>query len=180
MSRVPVESDIVRAGSIKGRSSVYDSSGALILRPGESIVDIALGWDMTATSPWRRILTGVIFLGFNKKASSRLYITNQRLVLIRDIDPWREATPGMTPLGMPDAIAKKVELQKLGASGVKEFCEVTPGRLRRVRVRRSRKAGAWIGLMLIGDDGRQYWLSYWKTEGEDAKTLSLLESQFPS
>lgn len=178
MPRPPLKSDIVRAGSVEGHRTVYGSTGDLILQSGESILNVSTGWDMTATSPWRRFLTGVIFLGFSRKASSRLYITTRRLVLIREIDPWREAGPGMTPLGMPDAIAKKVELEKLSARGIRQFCEVVPGRLRVVKARRSRKAGAWLGLMLLGDDGRKYWLSYWKTDGEDAKTLALLESQF--
>lgn len=180
MPKAPLKSDIVRSGNLDGRLIVYDSNGELILQSAESILNVFSGWDMTATTPWRRFLARVIFLGYNKKVSSRLYVTTERLVLIRDIDPWREAAPGMTPLGMPDAIAKKVQLEELRRLGIRQFCEVRPGRLRLVSARRSHKVGAWIGLKLLGDDDRQYWLSYWKTDGEDEKTLFLLESQFHS
>jgi hypothetical protein len=84
----------------------------------------------------------------------------------------------MTPLGIPNAVATKVELDRLKATGVRQFCEVRTDALRLVRVRRSAKPGAWLGLRLIGKDGVRYAVSFWKTDGEDSDTLSLIESRF--
>ena len=172
--------DIVDAGDIDGRSRVYDAQGNLVTSRGESILRISHGWDMSAQSPWRRLLPTIIFLGFKKPASSRLYVTTERIVLIRDIDPARETVGEMTPLGMPNAVARAAELKRLKISGVRQFCEVHPAALQVSRVRRSRTGGTWVGLDLIGRDGTQYALSYWKTDGEDHETLALIESQFRS
>jgi len=101
-----------------------------------------------------------------------------RIVLIRDIDPGRELAGEMTPLGMPNAVARAVELKRLGAAGFRQFCEVHPAALSLSRVRRSRKGVTWLGLDLVGEDGAKYTLSYWKTDGEDLETLALLESRF--
>lgn len=173
-----VKDEVIRAGDQAGRLDVYTAAGELILLPHESLLRTSSGWDMTVISPWRRFLPKVIFLGFNKRASSRLYITTQRIVFLREIDPWRETTPEMTPLGMPNAVARGAELRKLRASGAWQFCEVSTNRLRVVRVQRSRAGVTWIGLRLIGDNGRQYRVSFWKTDGEDVDTLSLIETRF--
>lgn len=171
--------DVIRSGDIEGRLTLYDAAGELLLKPEESLIRVAEGWDMNVRSPWRRILPNVIFAGFSKKVSSRLYVTTLRIVLIRDIDPWREVKGDMTPLGMPAALAKAASLKELEVAGIRQFCEVHPESLRAARIRTARTQGAWIGLHLVGADGRQYAVSYWKVEGKDVKTLSLLESRFP-
>ena len=82
MNRQHQPASIVRAGDIEGRLTVYDALGGLILEPGESLIRMAQGWDMNARSPWRRVLSRVIFAGFSKKVSSRLYVTTLRIVPI--------------------------------------------------------------------------------------------------
>lgn len=168
----------VRAGDVRGRLILYDAAGELVPEEGERILKVAKGWDMTACTPWRRFFPKVIFLGLNKPASSRLYVTSSRVVLLRDIDSWRQVAGDMTPLGIPNAVATKVELDRLSSAGVRQYCEVRPGALRLVRARRSAKPGAWLGLRLIGDDGLRYAVSFWKTDGEDSETLSLIETRF--
>ncbi len=171
---------IVNAGDVEGHSRVYDTQGNLLTRPGESVLRVSQGWDMTAQTPWRRWLPQVIFLGLNKPASSRLYVTTTRIVLIRDIDPERETAGDMTPLGMPNAVARAAELKRLKSAGVRQFCEVHTASLKVSRIRRSRKGATWLGLDLIGQDGLEYRISYWKTDGEDRETLGLVELQFKS
>ncbi len=139
---------------------------------------VATGWDMDAFSPWRRLMPKSIFLGFNTKASSKLFITSARIVLIREIDPWRETSDQMTPLGIPNAAAKKVDLQKLKESGAREFCEVHTSGLSLVSAKRYTRRGSMIDMRLLGEDGNQYAVSYWKTDGKDDKILGLIESQF--
>lgn len=169
---------IVIAGDVEGRSRVYDAQGNLLLRPGESLLKVSQGWDMTAQTPWRRWLPQIIFLGLNKPASSRLYVTTTRVVLIRDIDPLRETLGDMTPLGMPDAVARGVELKRLNSAGIRQFCEVRTADLKVSRIRRPRKSVTWLGLDLLGKDGFRYRISYWKTDGEDPEMLALIESRF--
>lgn len=170
--------DVVNAGDVEGRSTVYDTWGNLVTRPGESVLRVSQGWDMTVHSPWRRWLPRVIFLGLNKPASSRLYVTTTRIVLIRDIDPQRETVGDMTPLGMPNAVARAAELKRLKSAGVRQFCEIRTSALDLSRIRRSRKNATWLSLDLLGRDGLEYRISYWKTDGEDLETLALIESRF--
>lgn len=170
----------ISCGDISGRGQVYDSSGRLILEPGESILGISKGFDLTAYTPWRRLAPRVIFLGFNKPAESRLYVTSSRVVLIREIDSWRQVSGEMTPLGIPNAVASKSELDRLRAQGVRQFCEIRPQSLKLIHVRRSSKPGAWIRMRLLGSNGNRYALSIWKTDGEDRDVFSLIESQFPT
>ena len=84
----------------------------------------------------------------------------------------------MTPLGIPNGIAKGARLKQLKAAGVREFCEVYPGRLRIVHSKKSTKHGSWIGLRLVDESGKQFYLSFWKTDGKDDRMLSTIESRF--
>ncbi len=180
MSRSIRAHPAVRAGDVDGRLSVYSPQGELLPEPGEQVVKVATGFDMTAATPWRRLLPTVIFIGFNKPAASHLYVTASRIVLIREIDSWRQVVGDMTPLGIPNAIATKVELDALRTKGVRQYCQLDPGALKLVRARHSSKPGAWLGLHLLDDRGIRYAISFWKTDGEDVETLSLIESRFRS
>ncbi len=178
---MPVQSHRAKpvfAGDLQGRGDVYDALGRLLRQPSESVLGMAEGWDMHVSSPWRRVLPKVIFLGFSPKVSSRLYVTSTRIVLIRDIDPSREVAGELTLLGSPTAIAKGVKLSELRAVGVRQFCEVTPTLLRLVRSRKSTDRGSLLSLFLEDSTRVRYAISYWKTDGQDSNTLSLLESRF--
>lgn len=168
----------VWAGDQEGRAVVYNPWGSLVEEHGESIIELATGWDMNVRSPWRGILPKIVFMGFNGKAISKLYITTTRVVLIREIDPWRETKGEMTPLGMPNAVATQVELRKKKQAGIRQFCEVRPQRLRLVSRKRYVKRGCMVDMRLLGRDDTQYAIAYWKTDGKDDKTLALIESQF--
>ena len=170
---------IVRSGDMDGLNSVYASDGTLIPQHGESIVKTSDGWDMEVSSPWRRLLPNLIFTGFAGTASSRLYITSVRIVLLRDIDSWRELKGELTPLGIPNAAAKEVKLRKLRAVGARQYCEIFPQSLRIVRMKRSARRRSWMDLRLIGADNHQYTITLWKTNGTDEETASLIESMFP-
>lgn len=171
-------SRIVLAGDAAGRGNVYTSNGDAILADGESTLRMAENWDMDVISPWRRVLPRTIFAGFNGKATSRLYITTRRILLLRQVDSWREAKGDMTPLGMPNAIAKKAELDHLRAGGAWEFCEIHPAELRIVEERKRTKPNSWLSMKLIGTDSNQYAIMIWKTDGVDDQTLSQIRAQF--
>ncbi len=168
----------VRAGDISGRATVYTVGGTLILYQGEQIQRTASGWDMNVSTPWRKILPKVVFLGYNTKATSTLYITSLRIVLIREIDSWREAASDMTVLGMPTAIAKEVRLKQLKAAGIRQFCELFPEDLRVAKSRRSTRHGSWLGLLLEDSKGARFAISFWKTDGEDSQVLDSIETRF--
>jgi hypothetical protein len=168
----------VHAGDVDGTGRVYDQSGALVARPGESCLGIAQGWDMNVRRPWRKVVPKIIFMGFNGKALSSLYVTTTRIVLIRQIDAWRELSGEMTVLGMPTAVAKEARLKELRAAGVREYCEIHQASLRLVSAKRFVKHGSRLDLRLIGCDGHEYAISYWKSDGKDDTTLALIESQF--
>ncbi len=144
----------------------------------ERVIRISENWDMDVISPWRRLMPNTLFAGFNGKATSRLYVTTDRIVLLRRIDSWREVKGDMTPLGMPTAIAKGVELGRLSRAGVRQFCELSPKLLRLVSASRLKKGNSWLSMRLLGDDDRKYAVMIWKTDGRDEDMLNLIESQF--
>lgn len=168
----------IKAGDVEGRGSIYTNDGALVLLPGEVTIRVANAWDMHVWSPWRRVRPKVIFLGFNPEATSLLYITSVRVVLIRDIDPWREVAGEMTPLGIPTAVAKEAQLRHLKASGIRRFCDIRPSLFSVAKCTKSTRGGSRIGLRLKDGRGVQYAVTYWKTDGMDNETLNLLESRF--
>src|SRR2546427_770038 len=92
----------VRAGDIDGRGRIYSETGGLITESDEEILRAATGWDVTVLSPWRRFLPKYIFMGFGGKASSKLFVTSKRIVVVRDIDPWRELKGELTPLALSE------------------------------------------------------------------------------
>lgn len=171
-------SSIVRAGDRNGLGDVYSEGGELLCQPGESILRTADNWDMNVRSPWRRVLPKMIFSGFGGEASSKLYITTSRIVLIREIDVWRELRGELTPLGVPTAAAKELELRRLKTAGIRQYCEIRPRRLQVVKSKRYGKGSSWLSLKLLGIDHRQYAVTLWKTKGMDEETLSMIDLQF--
>lgn len=166
----------VHAGDIDGLGSVYSESGGLIAESGEEILRTADGWEINVRSPWRTVLPKIVFAGFGKKASSKLYVTTERIVLVRDIDVWREIKGELTPLGIPGATAKEIHLKKLKERGARHYCQIWPRELKLVKKKLGRSS--WLDLRLLGKDGKQYAVTMWKTDGLDAETLGLVESRF--
>src|SRR5204863_1468974 len=97
----------VRAGDSEGLGRVYAESGDIVLIPDEEVLKTSPGWDIDVTSPSRKILPKLIFAGFGGKASSELYITNQRTVLVTGLDLWRELKEELPPQGVPSAAAQE-------------------------------------------------------------------------
>ncbi len=178
MLRKNPEGRIVHVGDRRGLGTVYNLAGDLLLLPGESILKSVANWDIDILSPWRRTMPHVVFPGFHGRASSMLYVTSHRIVLIRDIDEWRELAGELTPLGLPNAAAKERVLSALRKTGARQFCEIFPYALRVVSTRRFLKRGSMIDLKLIGDDNHQYAVLIWKTDGRDPDTIDILESRF--
>ena len=168
----------VHVGDLDGLGSVYSPSGLLITKPGEKVLGTAGGWDVNVRSPWRKFLPKVIFAGFNTKAKSTLYVTTERIVLVREIDAWRELKEELSPLGVPTAAAKEVRLRQLKARGGRQYCEIRPADFRVVKMKRVDRPWSWLGLRLLGRDTRQYALTISKTDGLDPEMLTLIQSRF--
>ncbi len=169
---------IVRVGDLDGLARIYSEAGGLITEAGEEILRVTTGWDANVSSPWRRFLPKIMFSGFGGHASSKLFVTNKRIVLVRDIDPWRELKGELTPLGLPTAAAKEVRLKKLRSLGARQYCEIRAQNLRVVKQKSLDRPRSWVSLRLIGTDGKQYAITLWKTDGPDQETRTLIESQF--
>lgn len=179
MTRKTASVAFVRAGDYGGLGKIYSDFGGLIPRAGEEVIRSADGWEMDVRSPWRSVLPGLIFMGFTSPISSKLFITTQRIVLVRKIDPSRQLKNELTPLGIPTAVGKGIELRKLQAAGARQFCEIWPEHLRIVKLRRHGKPPHAVDLFLVGDDGVQYAVSFWKPKGSEPEVVSLIESRFP-
>ena len=171
-------SPIVRVGDVGGLGEVYSEWGGLITESGEEILKTVEGWDLDVISPWRRVLPKTVFAGFGGEASSKLYVTTSRIVLVRDIDVWREVKGELTPFGIPSAAAKEIHLKELKSLGARQFCEIRPRKLRVIKKKRIDRRWSWLDLRLLSGDGKQYAITIWKTKGRDPETLTLIESQF--
>src|SRR5437879_11977104 len=90
---------LVRTGDLDGLGRVYSVGGGVITRSGEEILKTAEGWDANISSPWRRILPKIVFEGFRGKTASKLFVTTERILLLREIDAWRQLKGELTPLG---------------------------------------------------------------------------------
>lgn len=170
--------EIVQAGDRGGLGVIYGPSGDLVRLPGETVLKSVSNWDVDVISPWRRIMPHVVFPGFRGKASSTLYVTSNRIVLVREIDQWRELAGELTPLGLPNAAAKETRLTTLKTRGVRQFCQILPQALLLVSAKKFTKRGSLIDLKATGDDKRDYGIMIWKTDGRDVETLELIESRF--
>lgn len=178
---MPLDPDLnldVHVGDLDGLGSVYSPSGLLITKPSERILGTSEGWDMNVRSPWRRLLPKLIFPGFNTKAKSTLYVTTERIVLVREIDAWRELKEELSPLGVPTAAAKEIRLKQLKARGGRQYCEIRPTDFRVVKMKRVDRPWSWLGLRLLGTDTRQYAVTISKTDGLDPEMLTLIQSRF--
>ncbi len=175
-SKAPI--DIVKAGDRQGLGVIYDSSGSLITHTGEKVLKILANWDMDVMSPWRRVLPKTIFSGFHGRAKSALYVTSSRIVLLREIDEWRELAGDLTPLGLPNAAAKERRLADLRRAGIRQFCQLLPEALTLVSLRKYGRRICMLDMKLLGIDRRQYAVMIWKTDGRDNATLEFLESRF--
>jgi hypothetical protein len=171
---------VVRAGDLDGLGKVYSEWGGLITKSGEEILNTFQGWDIDVSSPWRKVLPKVIFPGFQGKASSKLFVTTDRLVLVREIDVWRELKEELSPLGIPAAAAKEIHLRRLKSAGARQFCEIWPRNFRVVKIKRIDKRWSSLDLRLLGIDGRRYEVIISKTDGLDPVTLTFIQSQFTS
>lgn len=169
---------IIRAGDIDGQGSIYDSEGKLIGRQGESVLRVAGSWDVNVLSPWRKWLPRILFEGFNGQAKSTLYITTQRVVLIREIDTWRELKGEFTALGLPNATAKEWFLADIRKRGGRQYCVIWSAGLKVVKSKKYSQPRSLLYLRTLGADGKRYAISLWKTDGVDNETLEMLESQF--
>ncbi len=170
---------VLRAGGYSGLGRIYTRDGDLLPRRGESVLRVSSNWDIGVLSPWRQVLPHIVFEGFGGKAKSRLYITTERIVLIREIDLWRQLKGELTPLSLPRAAEKEAKLKTLAAAGAKQFCEIWPQNLRVVRSKVLNRRRSWLDLQLIGVNQKEYAITIWKTDGRDSETLALLDSRFP-
>jgi len=164
----------VRAGILEGLGSVYSLYGGLLPRSDERLLLMRQGCELAVSGTWRVFFAKAIFHSLPRKSTGKLYITDCRIVFIREIDPWKEARPLMTPLGIPTGIAKNFELKAIKERGGRHYCVLDTNKL---RVRRSRRWKRGLQLFLEGSDGERYVATFY-TDVADPAFLSLLEGQF--
>src|SRR5207247_11304968 len=125
---------VVRTGDLDGLGKVYSEWGGLITKSGEEILKTFEGWDLDVSSPWRKVLPKTIFAGFGGKASSKLFVTTDRVVLVREIDVWRELKEELSPLGVLAESSKEVHLRSLKSAREQQFYEVGTRNFRYVKM----------------------------------------------
>lgn len=167
----------VSAGDLDGLGRIYTREALLIPIHGETVLREASGWDVNIISPWRRVLPGIIFEGYNGKAQSRLYITDQRIVLIREIDVWREVKGEYTLLGTPNAAAKQLELNEKKRLGARQFCVIRPRDLRAAKSKSYDRPRSLLYMRAVNRTGKQYAITIWKTDGMDPEILGALSAE---
>src|SRR2546428_12679293 len=68
---------IVRTGDLDGLGRVYSDTGGLITESGGEILKTTTGGDANVSSPLRRNLPKIMFLGVGGQASRKLFVTKK-------------------------------------------------------------------------------------------------------
>jgi len=168
----------IRAGDLDGLWSVYTSSGDVVLEPGEHVVRRRVACELAAFDVSKRFRSRSIFASLRGPPTGTLFVTDRRMIFVRDIDVWREVKPLMTPLGMPTGIAESYKLKAVKAQGGRRYCIIPRAGLRLKLARRwARGRGGRTRLRVDGEDGSRYEI-YIYTEPNDPEFLSVVEGRF--
>ena len=161
----------IRSGDVDGLGRLYSEFGGPILHSQEVILAERQGCDLAAYSSWRLFFPKRIFHPLPGKPSGTIHVTSHRLILLREIDVWKEVKPLLTPLGLPTAAEKEAKLNRQKAIGARQYCEIFPSHLQLVRVRR--KSGL-LDMRLSGTDGSKYEVFFY-TDRDDPAFFDFLE-----
>ncbi|MFQ5886110.1 MAG: hypothetical protein ACE5II_02625 [Anaerolineae bacterium] len=129
-------------GDLRGLREIYDDEGELIVEPGEKVLRMVENDD---TNLWegRRALTGRIFLGYPEQKVI-LYLTDERLVFIRNLQPWPIFKTHGTPFWLAVAVREALCAKNLECHCLKEFMELFYSEVETFKSKRDK----WVQLEL--------------------------------
>jgi len=164
----------IRAGDLDGLRSVYSESGAPILAPGEGLLRSRGACELAVMNSWRILGSKEIFSEMSPPNQGNVFVTDLRLVFVREINIWKEVKPLMTPLGIPAGLARDSKLGAIKARGGRQYCEMLTSDLRLHRARHRKKS---TDMYLEGSDGRRYEV-YLYTDVKDPEFYAFVEGRF--
>ncbi len=182
------EEDAVRPGSLDGFGTIYDQEARLIAKSNERIEREAARWDAEVLSPWKRVLPKILFdfqdPRLHRGLQSALYITSERIVLIREVPGWGESRSRMAPPFRSGGMTAEEEvalIQRLAfpLSKGRQYLEVWPDRLDVVELNRSDRRRSFLEVRAHGRDRREFRIYFQRESGPDPTTSALIESRFP-
>ncbi len=137
----------MRVGDIGGLDDIYDNSGKLILKQGEQVLRKVEN-DNIDVYRGKFGLTARTLLGHTKEKGT-LYLTDRRLVFIRNPDPWLAFQTYGTPFELATGLGKARYARDLKSLGLRSFVEISYSEVRSFRS----KKGKWAELRLEDSDG---------------------------
>ena len=164
----------IRAGNLDGLGSVYSDSGGLMPADSERLLRSRGGCELAVFNSWRVLGTKAVFSAMPAPFTGKLFVTDRRLVFIREIDVWKEVKPLMTPFGIPAGLARDSKLGAIKARGGRQYCEMLTSDLRLHRARHRKKS---TDMYLEGSDGRRYEV-YLYTDVKDPEFYAFVEGRF--
>jgi len=143
----------ISVGDIDGLGRVYAETGSLVTNSSEKVITTRSGCDLHVSESWRSLFVRTLFAVAPGKLAGRLHLTDRRMVLIRDIDVWKEVKPLLTPLGFPAAAEKHSRLKEIKARGARQYCEID---LATVSISHAREKSTMLFLYITGSNGQKY------------------------
>ena len=174
MATNPLSTPPICSGDLDGLGRVYSATGALVLFSGEELLATQDGCDLHASESWRSFFAKTLFSAIPGKVTGKLYLTDRRLVLIRDVDVWKEVKPLLTPLGLPTAAQKEARLKDLKSRGARQYCEIQQ---QLVTLSRSRENRSMLFLYLTTTSQRRYRVVIY-VEAADTSLFPAIKARF--
>lgn len=112
----------LRLGHLDGKNSVYDTEGQLILDSDEVLLSKHIGVDLNVTKSWRTWFMNSVIE--TEAGSFSCFMTDKRMVFIRNPDPWKAGAYLMTPYGAAGGIADSYRAKWIAEAGGFEYYEV--------------------------------------------------------
>lgn len=138
----------MRVGDLGGKDEVYDEEGDLILKPGEQLVQRSDGDNIDVWKGRHGLSSKTLVTRTEEKGT--MFITDRRLVFIREPDPSLYYKSHSDPFSLPEGLAGSRYAADLKGLGLRIFAEIPYDEVISFR---SHRKGKWIELRLEDEEG---------------------------
>ncbi len=165
----------IEVGDLDGLNRIYGPDGGVLTKSGETVLGVRDRCELGAFESWRKLFAPLVFESLRGASAGRVFVTTERLVFLREIDTWKQVKASMSPLGLPGAVVKEAELNRIKGAGGRQYFQLwTSG----FSLAWAKRVDGLIGLRLVGRDGRK-WRVVVHADIDDPPFFALIEGRFP-
>lgn len=160
----------MKAGDAEGLHAIYDESGGLILAREEHLVRKSEGDNIDIWKGKHGLFSKTLLPRTKEKGT--LYVTNKRLVFIREPDPHLYYKTYSDPFSLPEGLAGSRYANSIRKLGLRIYAEIS---FDEVTSLKSHPKGKWIEIHLKDDDGIPIRADIYRLNNDDDK-IPILEA----